>query len=440
MKTADAVGTDIGGDLAGLREQNLRRILGALLGSRQGLSQPRLIELTGLSRSTVSSLLTHHLADVLRSGARRNGENSGRPLKAWSLDPSACYSIGVDIGQKHVSAVLVDLLSNVLAGPIREAMPNTLDDPHRTLAMATDLVATLVDAEKIACEKIAAITVGLPGPVDQDSGVMVDGATRAWAGIDVRDEIRKRWVVGSPPKRLTDNKANLGALAEHRFGAGRGAESLLFLDWSEGVGAGLVLDGRVWRGYSGIAGEIGHLAVTVSADDAEVLGLPEDRAEWKSCKRCGQISCLDRVAGGFVVSAAAGLPNLSEVVRVALGKTPSKGRENARSVLEVAATLIGTAIGPAITLLNLDRVIIGGAVGEPLLYPLLAKRLSQGIEESAFNCAWSDASLEIGSLGLEAPVVGAATLGLDEFGIDFLIRRAQAASSSAEGGRILASS
>jgi predicted NBD/HSP70 family sugar kinase len=440
VKATDADGSGVRGDLAGLREQNLRRILGALLGSRQGLSQPRLVELTGLSRSTVSSLLTHHLGGVLRSDARRNGENSGRPIKAWSINPSACFSIGADIGEKHVSAVLVDLLGNRLTEPIQESMSNTLDDPHRTLALATDLVTKLVDSGGVACEKVAAVTVGMPGPVDLESGEMVDAAAPAWVGMDVREEIRKRWPAGrSAPRRLVDNRANLGALAEYRVGAGQGAESLAFLDWSARIGAGLRLEGRSWRGHSGVAGQIGHLTVPINPREAALLGLPEDRALWKACESCGQVDCLDGLAGGATVAAALGLASLSEVADVALVDPTSLESAQAREILGVAAALIGRAIGPVVTLLNLDRVIIGGGV-EPLLYPLLVKDLSRGIEETAFSRASSDVSLEIGLLGPEASVTGAATLGIDEFGIDFLIREAQGASNRHDSEPIFTSS
>lgn len=422
----DSEGSELGGDLADLREQNLRRILAALLGSRRGLSQPRLAELTGLSRSTVSSLLSHHLEGVLQTQLRRNGENSGRPIKAWSIVRDSCYSIGVDIGQYHVSAVLLDLFGNNLGGPHRVAVDNSLKDPHGILGTAAVLVKDLVQEGEVDCERIAAITVGLPGPVDLARGGMADDATRPWAGIDVRDEIRKRWAVGPVPRRLADNNANLGALAEHRFGAGLGAQSLIFLDWSAGVGAGIVLEGRIWRGQSGVAGEIGHVAVKISAGEASVLKLPKRKGEWEACERCGQVDCLERLAGGLTVSAAAELPNLGDVVEAALAERTTPRAERAQAVLKVAARLIGRAIGPTVTVLNLDRVIIGGVVGQPALYPLLVEDLSRGAKETVFSRAWADVSLDTGALGPEAPVLGAAILGLDMNAIDFLIARAQA--------------
>jgi predicted NBD/HSP70 family sugar kinase len=425
MKSPEVDEAEPGGDLGDLREQNLRRILGSLFGARDGLTQPKIVDLTGLSRSTVSSLLVHRLDPVLRTGTRRNGENSGRPVKAWAIDEGACLSIGVDMGQTHVSVAAINPFGELVAGPNRKPMNGVLDDPHGTLSLATRLVEELAREEGIACGSIAAITVGLPGPVDKSTGVMADDATRAWAGIDVREEIRKRWPHATVPQRLADNNANLGALAEHRLGAGRGTKSLIVLDWSSGIGAGIVLDGRLWRGRSGVAGELGHQPVRVTQAEADVLGLPVSRERWRECPRCGQVDCLDRLAGGRTVAAAAKLPNLSRVVSAALAEPDSEAGDRARLVLSVAARLIGRGIGPTLTLLNVDAVILGGAVGRPAIYPLLVEDLDRGISETAFRRARTDASLDVGALGVDAPVLGAGILGLDVYGIDFLIAKAE---------------
>ena len=114
------------------------------------------------------------------------------------------------------------------------------------------------------------------------------------------------------------------------------------------------------------------------------------------------------------------------MVEAALAERTTPRAERAQAVLKVAARLIGRAIGPTVTVLNLDRVIIGGVVGQPALYPLLVEDLSRGAKETVFSRAWADVSLDTGALGPEAPVLGAAILGLDMNAIDFLIARAQA--------------
>lgn len=412
-----------GGDLADLREQNMRRIIAVLLGAPEGLSQPDIAGRTELSRSTVSSLVKR-LDTILAPKTRRNGHNNGRPLTAWSLVPSACLSVGIDIGRAHVSAVITNVFGQVVIGPMRQSALFAAKDPHAVLALVTGMIERLAEEADIDCEKIAVVTVGLPGPVDRESGRFRDAAAPIWASIDVRDEIRKRWPTARTPMRLADNKANLGALAEHRFGAGRTANSLLFVDWSSAIGAGLILGGQLWHGASGVAGEIGHLPVEPTGDQIKALRLPLDPDSRERCPHCRQRDCLNSLVGGLAVSSAINLPSLSAVVKAA--QEPSDpNNDQARTVLKIAARLIGQAIGPVLTLLNVEMVIIGGAVGNSTLYPLLVEDLSLGVESTVFDQAGLDASFNLGELGQRAPVLGAATLGLNEYAVDFLIARAR---------------
>jgi predicted NBD/HSP70 family sugar kinase len=416
---------DLGGDLAKLREQNLRRVLSVLLANRRALTQPEIAAEAGLSRTTVSGLIAS-LGSVLISEVKaKNGSERGRPLMLWRLDPKSAFSVGIDFGRTHVAVIATDPFGEVVGEPISEKFNDVLAHPHQALALAANLVERLISRLPLPCESIAAVTVGLPGAVDSSTGVMeTDGATLAWAGIDVRDEIRKRWPHETVPARLADNNANLGAIAEHRFGAGRNAESLLFIKWSSGVGGGLILGNWLWRGRSGVAGEVGHLPVSVTKREAEILELPSSREDWSECSRCGQKNCLEQLTGGRSVATAAGLPSLADVVDAALGSSQPEKTTEAREVLKVAARLIGKAIGPALTLLDVERVIIGGVAGDPALYSLLVEDVSRGMSGTAFRRALSDVSLELGALNRHAPVRGAAIAGLDAHGISFLMSKA----------------
>lgn len=412
-----------GGRVGNLKEQNCRRVLAVLLGSPSGLSQAQIAELTGLSRSSVSSLL-EELGLVLLHTETANPAGNGRPVGLWRLDRSRCLSVGIDIGRTHVAVLVTDVFGAQIAGPLRESTLEVLADPEGTLDLATGLVKRLFTSQTdLDCADVAVVTVGLPGPVDRENGRMTDHAAPRWAKVDVRREVEKRWPEPGSPMQLAENKANLGALAEHRYGAGRRASSLLFIDWSSGIGGGLVLDGRVWHGHSGFAGEIGHLAVRPSDDQLRSLGLPLDATAWPTCPHCRQVDCLDGLVGGLTIADAVGLPNLDAVAEAALdAERPQCDR--AREILTVAAELIGYAIGPALTLINPERIVIGGAVGRPGLASLLLDSLRRGIEQTSFARAAADVVLDVGALDRRAPVRGAARLGLDVCAVDRLIRLA----------------
>jgi predicted NBD/HSP70 family sugar kinase len=416
-----------GGDLTTLREHNLTRVLDALLLRPEGLRQIEIAEQTNLSRTTVSTLLGE-LAEVLIL----EGEpeiNRGRPPKRWRVNPTYAYAIGVDVGRTQIRAAATDSFGALVSEPITQRVARIFDRPHQLIATAAALVERLIDEADIPCARIAAVTIGLPGAVDAARGVMTDDAARPWAGLDVRDEVRKRWPHDVVPELLADNDANLAALAEHRFGAGQAVDSSMFVKWSTGIGSGLVLDNALWRGHAGVAGEIGHLCVRPTKQEASSLRLPQAAAR-PECPDCHQADCLELVASGRVVAAAVGLEDLSAVARAALDGSSPKS-DAARKALKAAATLIGRAIGLALTILNVERVIVGGMVGREL-YSLLAEDFSRGIAATALPAARANMSLAMGTLNGIAPVWGAALAGFDQHGIDFLLAAAERAAKSAK--------
>jgi predicted NBD/HSP70 family sugar kinase len=409
-----------GGDLSTLREHNLRRVLEALLGDRDGLTQLEIATRTELSRSTVSTLVGRLVA-VLLPEHEEDGER-GRPAKRWRVDPTAAYAIGVDIGQTHVRAAMTDAFGQMICEPESNRIEHVFERPHQVMGVAATLVQQLVERAGVPCERIAAVTLGLPGAVNAADGVMTDDAARPWAGIDVRQEVRKRWPHDVVPPLLADNDANLGALAEHRFGAGRGAESFMYIKWSTGIGSGLVLDDDLWRGHAGVAGDVAHLPVDVTPQESAILRLPT-RAERKRCSVCAQVDCLGQIASGATVARAVQLRDLTAVVEAALDPS-APASESARTALRTAAGLIGKAVGPALTLLNLERVVVGGLIGREL-YALLVEDLWRGISQCTMPAARAGLSLEMGALGGAASVWGASIAGFDQHGVEHLMRPAR---------------
>ena len=199
-----------------------------------------------------------------------------------------------------------------------------------------------------------------------------------WDGFPLRTQLRERF--GAPV--LLDNDANAGALGEARFGAGRGHQHLFYVNVGTGIGAGVIADGRIYRGADGLAGEIGHVAV--------------DR-NGRQCS-CGKRGCLEAYASGRAI----GGPEVTQAA--------SKGEASALEVLSDAARWLAIAIGGAVNVLNPSAVIVGGEVseaGELLLAPLrahLSSELMPGMPMPQVLRA---------SLGYDAGVIGALALAID---------------------------
>lgn len=421
--------------LAALRDENARRVLRTLLDQPAGTTQSEIVTATGLARSTVSLLLSETLNLVVASAARDEGER-GPPPRVWSVAKDAAFSVGLDIGRSHLAVALTDPYGRVVGGSGVDLV-NTLAEPEKTLDIAAELLKEVVGSAS-RCRRIAAVTVGVPGVVDRERGFLVDPMAPEWEEFDIPAAIKRRWPYSGVPSVEVENDANLGALGEMREGAGRPYQSLLFIKWSTGIGSGLILDGELWRGKGGAAGELGHLTVNPSKADRAALRLPS-RSSAPLCPRCEQRECIEMVAGGAALARAVGVDDFRAVVELADDEDVQR-RQPARAALSAAAKLIGAAIGPVLTMLNVGCVVVGG-IGSNDAFPLVVGEIRRGVDQSAPSQARTDAEILPSELGGEAYVRGAAVSALGRHGIDFLYYRATAGAGEREAnkGTVLAS-
>ena len=386
------------------RTANLARLLDVLRLSGP-LSRTAIGSAAGLSRATVSTLLGELLERrlVRETTDAPRALGIGRPAGVVELEPSAAVAVGVDIGRTHVRAVVADLGLTVLAeAHERFDVP---DHPRETLDLVVDTTRRLLAEAGVDRADLLGVGVGLPGPVDRVSGRLGSATILPyWVGAAPRADLEAR--LQSPV--LVENDANLGALAESLLGAGRGSEVLAYIKAAAGVGAGIVVGGRLFRGASGTAGEIGHTTV---ANAGPVC-------------RCGNRGCLEQLAGATALltqMAAAGV-ELDSVD--ALLDLAGDGHAGARRVLADAGEHLGLAVANLVTLLDVDRVVVGGelaAAGELLVGPLRYVARS-----SAVTTAGSGIDIVASALGERAEVLGGVALVLREprsLGAELLARR-----------------
>jgi glucokinase len=273
------------------------------------------------------------------------------------------------------------------------------------------IVATAV--ELLDGRQPAAIGVSFGGPVDFAGGVVrLSHHVPGWENIPLRALLEAE--LGAPT--AVDNDANVAALGEHRFGAGRGYDSLFYLTVSTGVGGGWILNGRPWRGAEGMAGEIGHMVV----DPAGPLCL------------CGKQGCVERLASGpYMAEDArrrlAAEPARGHILRAMVGaevtavtgqtiaQAATQGDELAWSCLERGAWALGTAIGNSANLINPQLFVLGGGVTKS------GDRWWQTIRQTARATALPEIHFDIVTavLGDDAPLWGAVALagGSGEWGV-----------------------
>lgn len=257
---------------------------------------------------------------------------------------------------------------------------------------------------------VAALGVASPGPLDSRRGVILFASNLpGWMDVPLRDHLAGS--IGVPT--FVGNDANLAALGEHRFGAGRGWQDLVYLTISTGIGGGIVSGGCLFEGGRGLGGEVGHIVV---------------EAEGPPC-RCGARGCLEALAAGPAIARAARaavsggresllLDRVGGVMeRISAREVSAAARDGdalAREVLDRAGFYIGVALTTLMVLLNPSLFIIGGSVARA--GPLLFEPIQRTVQARAPEPYWRGVPILPAALGDDAGLMGALALALDVVG------------------------
>jgi predicted NBD/HSP70 family sugar kinase/biotin operon repressor len=376
------------GSLERLRAANRRGVLG-VLATEGPTSRAQLGRATGLSRTTVSNLVQ----ELIEAGQVIETTDRGRPHKGGSGRPPVMVALaapsggvaGVDIGHRHLRVAIADRSGQVLA----EDQASLDVDGHggQTLARAAAMVSALL--VRSGLERLHGAGMCLPAPIDRRSSRISSGILPGWRDLVPADVLERE--LGVPV--TVDNDANLGALAELHHGAARGISDLVYLKVASGLGAGIVLGGRLHRGATGIAGEIGHVQIR---EDGHVC-------------RCGNRGCLETEVA---------IPQLLALLQPAydepldarrLQALDEEGDAGVRRVLSDAGSTMGRALADLCNSLNPEQVVIGGPLGA-------APSLLQGVRTAMDRYAQPNtaAALRVvsGELADQAEVRGAIALAI----------------------------
>jgi glucokinase-like ROK family protein len=388
-----------GGELsAGPRRPHARGLL-RLIWSERSISRAELARRTDLSRSTVSETVSELLATGLVVEMGPGQSSGGRRPIVLQFQDDAFGLVGVDVGSSHVAVALTDLRGKVLVW--QERIHPVSTDPAGTRELAAALIGECLAGWGKGPERLVGIGVAVPSPVDpREPDQLSEVALPAWKGHGGFAFLSERFGVPT----LVDNNANLGALAEHWWGAGQGVDDVTYVKIGTGIGSGHIVEGRLYRGATGAAGEIGHIAI-------DPLGAP--------CT-CGLRGCLCTLVGAhaLILRAAALRAEYpeshlaeGEISITAIEDAALAGDPLANHIVREAAGHLAVAIASMLNVLNPAVVIIGGGLsrlGELLLAPLRSAVRSRAL-------LWSAASAQIvtSPLGPRAVALGAATLALE---------------------------
>jgi predicted NBD/HSP70 family sugar kinase len=374
------------GSLLSLREHNRRRVVEALR-DRGTASRAELARVTGLSRSTVSTLVAElqEVGLVAERPAEADGvTQQGRPPVLLSLDRSAGAVVGLDFGHADVRVAVADLSRTVLAERVVD-----MDVDHAgatALDAAAGLVAEVLDESGVDHARVLGAAMGLSGPLDHEADTVHRSTILpSWGDLHPGAELARR--IDTPAHNAND--ANLGAIAEVAIGAARGVQDAIYVMVAAGIGAGVIVGGRVMHGAGGTAGELGHVLVNENGPIC----------------RCGNRGCLETVAAAPAIADLLSPTHGPGLTLHRVVELVEEGEPGAVRAVTDAGHAVGVAIAALCNVLNPEAIVIGGelsAAGDVLLDPIRT-----AIARHAIRPAADDVRVLVSELGERAEVLGA---------------------------------
>jgi predicted NBD/HSP70 family sugar kinase len=374
----------IGGTQEDVRRHNLATMLGHLHVAGP-LRRADLTGLMGLNRSTIAALV----AELAALGAVREERpegtqaGAGRPSLVVSPRASRVQVLAADVGIGRVSVALVGLGGVVVARRRREVGTPSPEAVVRTLAAA---VRSLLE-DPSAGRHVLGFGVSVPGVVRQEDGNVRFGPNLGWEDVPLGE------MLAETLPHLTirvGNDADLGALAEHRRGAARGVDDVVFVAGAEGVGCGLIFGGRPMLGAGGYAGELGHMTI---------------RPDGRRC-RCGARGCWETEIGAEAITRALGRG--TTVTAEDLGEILRRADPEDLARLRVVGEALGVGLANVVNLLNPTLVILGATLAK--LYPAVEVPVRDALRRAVLRAPGEQVRLAVPELGEDAVLLGAAEL------------------------------
>ncbi len=390
-----------------IRNSNKHTVLNLIRFTPGGVSRADLARQLGLSRSAITSIINDLLDGELVREMINGPMTGGRRPKLLGINPKGGYVVGVDIGATHLGLLLSDLSAQVVHAI--EIPFDVSQGPETCLAKVDDLLRELLVKADLTLADLSAVGVGVPGPVVEEAGAVIGPPIMpGWDHFPIQSHLQKLW---NCPIAL-NNDAELGAIGEWAYGAGRGERHLLYIKVGFGVGAGLLIDGQIYRGATGSAGEIGHITIV---DQGPVC-------------TCGNRGCLEALAGGRAIAEQAKiairnggrrtqLSIIDPIDRITSFDVASAARMGdlmAQEIVAEAGGYLGIAIANLINVVNPGMIVIGGGVsqmGDLFLEPIRRSARERSLLAAVQNLRITAATLERRSTSMGA-VVQALTIAL----------------------------
>lgn len=315
--------------------------------------------------------------------------------------------VGVDLGGSKISAIVADGSGNIKARDYRDTCAQ--EGPEGVISRIIESIKRVIDSPAVASPAdVMGIGIGAAGACETPSGIVSSSPNLpGWRNVPLKDIIQREF---SLPTYL-ENDATIAALGEHRFGAGVGIGNLIYVTVGTGIGGGIIIDGKLYGGASGTAGEIGHMTIDVNGPPCN----------------CGNIGCWETFASGTALAAAAvrqieagaqttilsfAEGDLEKVSAQTIFLAADQGDKLAKDLIWRTGYYLGVGLVNLVNIFNPELVLIGGGLSQ--MGQLLLEPAIKVVKERAFEVPAKAVRIERAQLGADAGVLGAVALVLRE--------------------------
>ena len=389
-----------------VREINLSLVL-QFIHNEAPVSRSQIAQATGLNKSTVSSLVDDLLSRHLVHETGINSMGTGRPATLLEINPLAGGIIGVELGVNFIAVVLTDFTGNILWRQLASVEPT--ESQEKTIALILELTNKAI----LVCQEqnlyLLGLGVSVPGTADSENGILVFAPNLQWRNVP----FRKIFFEHTGVNAYVENDANAAAIAEHLFGTARKSDDFIFVVVSIGLGSGLFLNGNLYRGKNGFAGEIGHSPIV-----AEPYNYP--------C-HCGNLGCWEtysnqqsiirRVQTRLENKRSSIIPDLMAEQNALLSisiikQAADQGDEEALAALVETGKALGLGFASLIDIFNPEKIILGGTLSS------VGKYLLPSVKDTATKHSLSDispkADILLSDFETDAILIGAISIVVDD--------------------------
>jgi len=373
----------------------------------RALTKSELVELTDFSRSKIAGCVNTLLEKEMLTKDGLGDNTGGRRSILYTFNGNKGLLLGADIGATSIDLIITDLNRKVLARYAEAALVS--DGPIKILDRINVLFNELLIKYGLSNRAILAYGIGVPGPVNFREGMVISPPIMpGWDQFPIIDYLQGSW---PETNIIIDNDVNIMALGEYNKRKNKDRKNMIFIKIGSGIGAGIILDGEIYRGSSGCAGDIGHICVDKNGPICP----------------CGNRGCLEVMAGGIAIAElamTAAKEGQSTILKKYLDKNGGiltafdvgvASREGDKTSIEIireSGRIIGEVLAVMVNIYNPGMIVIGGGVSK--LGNLLLSSIRQAVLKRSLPLATKDLPIVFSPIIEDAGVIGAMNLALDQ--------------------------